>query len=284
MRKSLVYFWTATGSHDTSKVSSVAFKHSLLSTLPEPSKKKLLAQLNLIELCLGPLPMQVGRRDVVYLPLDSVLANENIDGDGNCAFQAFSTGTHIFGLQRNLTPNVSQRLTVVGRGHAFRGDREKIHQILVEIGIESLFKGATLQGMVEINSGNSICATSHAATARIARLLIEANYVFRDKDAITLNKSILARFVGTRRETVAEVMGALRRERIIAMGRQKISVIDMPALEARACACWRYNLNATDRYHDMLAAGQKSLYASVYVLASSSTEPLLRLANSSVLF
>jgi hypothetical protein len=265
-------------------VSSIALHHSLLRTLPEPSSKKLLADLKLIEVALGPLLWEVSRRDVVYLPLDAVFANETIDVDGNSAFQAFSTGTHIFGLQRHLVPHVSQRLSVVGKGYALRGERERIHQLLVEIGVESLFKSATLQGMVEINSGNSICATSHAATARIARLLIEANHVFREKNAITLNQSILGRFVGTRRETVAEVLGALRREKIITMGRQKLNVIDMPALEARACACWRYNLRATDRYHYMLAAGQKTPYAPVYVLASSSTEPLLHLSNSSVLF
>lgn len=231
-------------------VSSIPSQHALLRDLPGPSRNKLLACLDLVEVPLGELPFTVRGRDVAYLPLNCVLANETVNEQGDSAFQAFATGVHIFGLLKDIFPDVNQRLTVVGKGYVLRGWRDQVYKTITEIGIKQQFEGATLLGMLELNRRNSICATAHYATNRVARLLIEANQTFGNGRDITISHKTLGRLLGVRREGVSRAIESLHREKIITSHRTRVVVNDLSKLKDEACGCWESASKTLAQYRD----------------------------------
>ena len=242
--------------------SPLVSQHALLRALPATSRNRLVSCLKIIEMSIGELILSIRGRDVVYLPLNCVFANEIIDEHGDSAFQAFATGTHIFGLQRTIVPSANQRLTVVGKGYAFRGYRDEVYAALADIGIDSLFQTAMLRGMVELNSRNAICASSHYLPARIARLLIEAHHAFGDKRDITINHKLLGSFLGTRRETVSEVLKLYDREKLISLHRQRIIINNLAELKRKACQCWESSWKTTTQYSDTFLSKVKIIFSS----------------------
>lgn len=242
--------------------SPLVSQHALLRALPETSRNRLLSCLELIEMPIGELPLSIRGQDVIYLPLNCVLANEIVDEHGDSAFQAFASGMHIFGLQRTIVPSANQRLTVIGKGHAFRGRREEVYGVLMELEIDNLFQIATLRGMIELNSRNAICAQSHYLPARIARLLVEAHHAFGNGRDITINQKLLGTFLGTRRETVSEVLKLYDRENLISLHRQRITINNIVELKRKACQCWESSVKTTTHYQNTFLSKLKIVFSS----------------------
>lgn len=252
-------------------VSSIASQHALLRDLPEPSRNKVLECLQLDAVPLGELPFTVRGRDVAYLPLNCVFANETVNEQGDSAFQAFATGVHIFGLMNAIVPGFKQRLTVVGEGYVLRGWRDQVYETITEIGINQQFEKATLLGMLDLNRRNSICATVHCATDRVARLLIEANHTFGNGRDITISHKTLGRLLGIRREAVSRSIESLHREKIITSNRTRIAVNDLSKLKDMACGCWESASKTLAQYRDAFRRiATKIALAGCYVSEASS--------------
>ena len=82
-----------------------------------------------------------------------------------------------------------------------------------------------------------ICNSMHGAQARLSRVILEALDRSGTGDTLPLTQETLARMVGTRRTTIAEILSRLQRETIISTRRGALNVERRADLEARACSC-----------------------------------------------
>ncbi len=97
---------------------------------------------------------------------------------------------------------------------------------------------------------SAACNAIHSTEQRAARwLLMTCDRVGTDQFALT--HDLLARMLGTRRETVTAAAGRLQREGLIQYARGRVAVKDRPGLEAAACECYR---QVVERFRALLGA------------------------------
>jgi len=95
-----------------------------------------------------------------------------------------------------------------------------------------------LQAFVEFVTQAEACNGLHSAEARCCRWLLNAQDRVGTSD-IPLTHDLIATMLGVRRPTVTLVIAELAQLGIISSGRGVIRITDRPALEARACECYR---------------------------------------------
>lgn len=76
-------------------------------------------------------------------------------------------------------------------------------------------------------------------------LLMTRDRVGRDRFSLT--QESIAQMLGVRRATVNEVAKALQSAHVIRYSRGSIEILDQPALERRACECYRVIRGAYER-------------------------------------
>jgi CRP-like cAMP-binding protein len=80
------------------------------------------------------------------------------------------------------------------------------------------------------------CNALHLVEARFCRWLLQTREV-TESDTLTLTQEFLSEMLGVRRTSVTEVASRLQAKGIISYSRGVIRIVDLPALEERACEC-----------------------------------------------
>lgn len=83
-----------------------------------------------------------------------------------------------------------------------------------------------------------LCNTLHPVEARLARWLLRAHDL-SDSRILPLTQETLAQMMGVRRNAISLVANALQRAGVIHYTRGQIEIIDLRALEATSCDCYR---------------------------------------------
>jgi CRP-like cAMP-binding protein len=89
---------------------------------------------------------------------------------------------------------------------------------------------------VQVSQG-AACNRIHSPVQRCARWLL----MTRDRvsgDSFELTQEFLGNMLGERRATVNEASSALRQSGLIRYARGKVTILDRPGLQARACPCY----------------------------------------------
>ena len=82
------------------------------------------------------------------------------------------------------------------------------------------------------------CNSLHSAEQRVARWLLTAHESILG-DTMDLTQQAVAESLGLRRATVSEICSQLLTSNVIDYSRGRVIVRDRPALESRACECYR---------------------------------------------
>lgn len=85
---------------------------------------------------------------------------------------------------------------------------------------------------------SAACNAVHTVEQRLVRWLLLTDDRM-DHARFKLTQDLLARMLGTRRETVSVAAGRLKRDGLILYGRGWVAVADRSGLEAAACECYR---------------------------------------------
>ena len=93
------------------------------------------------------------------------------------------------------------------------------------------------QALITQMTQTSVCNRHHSVDQQLARLLL----LSLDRHAsneLVMTQELMAGMLGVRREGVTEAAGKLQAGGAIRYNRGRITVLDRPGLEARACECY----------------------------------------------
>jgi CRP-like cAMP-binding protein len=85
---------------------------------------------------------------------------------------------------------------------------------------------------------SAACNAAHSVEERLSRWLLRARDL-SDGETLPMTQELLARMIGVQRNAVSIVAHALLQARVLSYSRGQIEIIDVEALRATACECYR---------------------------------------------
>ena len=102
------------------------------------------------------------------------------------------------------------------------------------------------QALITQMAQTAVCNRHHSVDQQLCRwLLLSLDRLSSDK--LTMTQELIANMLGVRREGVTEAAGKLQSAGLIHYSRGRITVLDRPRLEARACECYAVVKKEFDR-------------------------------------
>jgi len=102
------------------------------------------------------------------------------------------------------------------------------------------------QALITQMTQTAVCNRHHSVDQQLCRwLLLSLDRL--PSNELVVTQELIADMLGVRREGVTEAAGNLQAAGLIHYRRGKITVLDRPKLEARACECYGVVRQETDR-------------------------------------
>lgn len=215
------------------------FHNQLLAALPLTVYARLLPHLELVALAPHQVIYEPGQvLQYVYFPTTSIAARLQVLHDSSQAvngligFDGMVGITLFMGGESNIDGVVIQ-----GEGHAYRLERSVLqHEFARSVELRDILLLYTQAFMTQM-AQTAVCTRLHAMDQQLCRWLLL--YLDRSSSNIlAMTHALLADTLGVRRESVTDVARHLHAAGLIRYMRGKITVLDRPGLEARACECY----------------------------------------------
>jgi CRP-like cAMP-binding protein len=102
------------------------------------------------------------------------------------------------------------------------------------------------QALLTQMAQTAVCNRHHSVDQQLCRwLLLSLDRL--PSSELTMTQELIANMLGVRREGVTEAAGKLQGAGLIRYRRSRITVLDRPGLEARACECYGVVKRESDR-------------------------------------
>jgi CRP-like cAMP-binding protein len=228
----------------------------LLGALPPRESRRLLRQLEPIQLSLGQVLHEPGQPiPYVYFPCGGLislltpLANDKsvevgvVGREGMVGLSVFLGGDH-----------APFRVVVQGEGQALRLPAEALQEAvrssrpLVDLLLR--YVDAFLVQLAQ----SAACRSLHSVAKRYCYWLLMAHDRL-DSDHLPFTQKFMALMLAVRLASVSEAAAALRRAGLIHYSRGGIRILDRPGLEAACCSCYQV---IKDRFDRLLASNGMS--------------------------
>ena len=214
-------------------------QNRLLAALPEPVYGRLAPDLERVRMPLGWVLQESGERlRYIYFPTDCIVSLFCQLDDGSSGRIAVAGNEALVGIASIMGgKSTLNRAVVQSAGFAFR---IKADRLMREFDSGGALKEAVLlyaQALLTQTAQTAVCNRFHALEQQLCRwLLMSLDRMFSNELAMT--HDLIAINLGVRREGVTEAAGRLRADGLIHCSRGKITVLDRPKLEQRACECY----------------------------------------------
>jgi CRP-like cAMP-binding protein len=220
----------------------------LLAALPAPESGRLYPHLELVPLPLGKVLYESGDQlQYVYFPILSIVSLLYVMADGASAEIAVVGHEGIIGIALFMGgETMPNRAVVQSAGHAFRLKGHLLKEEFNRGGeLQHLLLRYT-QALLTQMSQTAVCNRHHSVDQQLCRwLLLSLDRL--PSNELTMTQELIANMLGVRREGVTEAAGKLQSAGLIHYSRGRITVLDRPGLEARACECYRVVKTEFDR-------------------------------------
>lgn len=123
-------------------------------------------------------------------------------------------------------------------GHGWRCSAEDLLEAAREVPALSRLLHRYMMALFEQVAQTAACNRLHTLEERCARWLLMVHDRVGD-EALPLKQSFLADMLGVHRPAVTLAAGSLQTAGLIRYSRGRVHVLDRPALEQAACACYR---------------------------------------------
>jgi len=216
-----------------------ARQNSLLAALDVADAERWLRQLEAVELPLGAV-LHEPRAPIeyVYFPATAIISMLCVLENGASAEIAVVGMEGIVGISAVMSGLASVDRAVVQR--AGQGFRLRARVLQDEFGrIESVRRPMLrfTQALLAQTSQTAVCNRHHTLDQQLCRwILMSLDRLSGDELAVT--QELIANMLGVRREGVTEAAIRLQAAGLIRYSRGRISVLNRPGLEQRACGCY----------------------------------------------
>jgi len=174
----------------------------------------------------------------LYFPTSGVLS-VLVEGDGGGTVEALTVGNEGFigvfiwlGLTESLEQIVQQ-----GRGEIVRIPAQAFcKEIPGRRQTERLLKRFAAYSL-QFRTQNAVCNRYHDVTQRMCRWLLSAADRAHTTD-LPYTHALIAQMVGTRRQTITEIMARLQKADIVRNERSSLHILKRREMERRACHCY----------------------------------------------
>src|SRR6195256_4769147 len=228
--------------------SATPTQNHLLAALPAADYERLVPDLEHVPLPLGMAVYESGAKlDYVYFPTDCIVSLLYVMKSGASAEIAVVGYEGLVGVALFMGgESTSSRAVVQSAGHAYRLPSKILKREFEHGGpLQHLLLRYT-QALITQMAQTAVCNRHHSVEQQLARWLLLSLDRLRSSE-LHMTQELIANMLGVRREGVTEAAGKLQSSGLIHYSRGRITVIDRPRLEARACECYQVVKTEFDR-------------------------------------
>jgi CRP-like cAMP-binding protein len=222
--------------------------NDLLRSLPSEERLRIFPRLELVSLDLGDTLYSPGTQmNHVFFPATAIVSLLYVMEDGSSAEIAIVGKEGVVGVSLFMGGETTCSYAVVqsaGLGYRLPGAALKAEFFLAGAMQRSLLRYT--QALLTQMAQTAVCNRHHTVDQQLCRWLLLSMDRLPSNELI-MTQELIANMLGVRREGVTEAAGRLQQAGLIRYARGKITVLDRPALEARACECYEVVKKESDR-------------------------------------
>ncbi len=225
-----------------------ARQNRLLAVLPDATWQRWLPQLEWMDLPQGQVLHESGSAlDHVYFPTTAIVSLLNVTQDGASTEIAVVGNEGLVGMALVMGGDTTcSRAVVQSAGFGFRlqarAMRDEFERSSRVLTLLLRYMQALMTQMAQV----AVCNRHHSIDQQLCRcLLIHLDRLGGHEIAMT--HELIASMLGVRREGVTETALKLQAAGLIRYARGRITVLDRPRLEKRACECYGVVTNEYSR-------------------------------------
>lgn len=214
-------------------------QNRILAALPLENYERLLPDLEPVPLPLGSTVHSAGEREnYLYFPAAGIVSRSYETEKGESAEFAVTGNEGVIGIPTFLGgESMPSQAVVLSAGYGFR-----LKAAALRRGIEH---DSTLlhlllrytQVLITQTGLSAACNRHHSLEQQLCRLVL-SSLDRLSSNTLSFTQELIASLLGVRRESVTEAAGQLQSAGLIRYNRGRITVLDRPQLEARACECY----------------------------------------------
>jgi CRP-like cAMP-binding protein len=223
-------------------------QNHLLDALPKSDYERLVSHLELVPMKLGDVLYEPGvKLRYVYFPTTSIVSLLYVMEDGASAEIAIVGNEGILGISLFMGGDTTpSRAVVQSAGHGFRLRADLLKNEFGRFGPAMHLLLRYTQALITQMAQTAVCNRHHSVDQQLCRwLLLSLDRLASNE--LSMTQELIANMLGVRREGVTEAAGRLQDAGLINYRRGRISVLDRPRLEARACECYQVVKTEFDR-------------------------------------
>ena len=227
---------------------SSSLRNRILAALPAADYKRLLPDLELVELPLGHSLYESGaKQPYVYFPIEGIVSLLYITQTGNSAELAVVGSEGMIGIALFMGGETApNRAVVQSKCRAYRLPAQILKTQFAEGGALQLVLLKFTQALITQISQTAVCNLHHSVDQQLCRwLLLSLDRL--PENRLQMTQELIANMLGVRRQGVTESARKLEQDRLITYSRGLITVLDRPGLEKRTCECYAAVKAETDR-------------------------------------
>lgn len=223
-------------------------QNDLLAALPPEVRARLQPNLELVPMPLGDVLYESGTLlRHVYFPTTCIVSLLYVMEDGASAEIAVVGNEGVIGIALFMGGETTpSRALVQSAGHALRLKGQLLKDEFHRSGALQHLLLRYTQALLTQMAQTAVCNRHHSVDQQLCRwLLLSLDRL--SSSTLSMTQELIANMLGVRREGVTEAAGELQKAGLIRYSRGRITVLDRPRLEARACECYAVVKKEFDR-------------------------------------
>lgn len=214
-------------------------QNGILASLPAKDYARLLPDLKLVEMPLRWTVSESGDHvNFLHFPVSGIVSLIYTLEDGSSSETALVGNEGLVGISIFMGGESMPTSTEVqSAGQAYRLSRAVMKR---EFSLGGQLQHLALlftQALMSQTAQTAVCNQHHSLEQQVCRwLLMSLDRL--NSDEVVITQELIGKLLGVRRESVTQIAGQLEKCGVIERGRGRITVVDRPKLEKRACECY----------------------------------------------
>lgn len=219
--------------------SHLHYQNQLLAALPDEERRRLAASLELVPMTIHQSLYEPGAPILdVFFPTTAIVSLLCDMEDGTTAETAAVGNEGIVGVALFMGGETTlSRAVVNSPGHAYRLKGRLLKGEFHRAGPLQRILMRYTQALLAEMAQTLVCMRHHSLEQQFCRWLLR-RFDRLSPPALAMSQEMIAHVLGVRRAAISEVAIGWRAAGLIAYGRGRLTLLDRPGLEARACACY----------------------------------------------